>query len=637
MQVVGTENENLQHDIHHNYQLKVNNGVLKRGVTDRRAKKVLCEDESYLTVMNDFDTRMLYHAVLSADACYWDRCWSSLWIYAFLIHQMPTQNRSSILEKNMRTVSRPPFFAIIDDNGKEFVPTADDHKYLEWLYKNQHCERVGGDHTFGRKIDQWKNFFEKVKAARRVVCRLCEANVFPTDTPEEVELAVVLMSPILIKLSRDGFRGGTDGEVATKSLSDDIMTQVCNIDHPDEYEKIVSQYKELIRKETEKSKSKRKVGSDRPLSQPTNRGRKKRKRGKMDITPELRKQHRLASSMKNPQMAGSHSHSGCWHPTKTQTDQTTDEIDTNNGFTPSTSNADDHDRKNKTLYFETTDSCALPIIVVETYRDKNSKQLVKGPDGKQGDPLCFSNDRKDRLSMVLSCPTTSAYIYCFSMAHRRPHFVWSEQHMESYIQRAFVAASGTPKMILHSRDCLSSPITVNNTDGSINFHMYSDKTEEFTNHFVAIETDFHWWMRCFDKFRNKKSKENVDHRGFSEKIDVGYGRHGCSESTSTSQNRSENIVCALPSRIFREKDAEFQHITRLLDQMTDFMDIHFLDNGCKLFDDKLRDAQFASTLRSAHGGEKFRAEAFTIVRQRLGTIENLKKRKHCFEPTERHM
>ena len=71
--------------------------------------------------------------------------------------------------------------------------------------------------------------------------------------------------------------------------------------------------------------------------------------------------------------------------------------------------------------------------------------------------------------------------------------------------------------------------------------------------------------------------------------------------------------------------------------MTDFMDEHFLDNGCKLFDDKLRDKQFAGTLRSAHGGKKFRAEAFTIVRQGLGTIENLKKKKYNFEPTERHM
>ena len=103
------------------------------------------------------------------------------------------------------------------------------------------------------------------------------------------------------------------------------------------------------------------------------------------------------------------------------------------------------------------------------------------------------------------------------------------------------------------------------------------------------------------------------------------------------QNRSDQIACALPNVINRDEVDEFEKIACLLDQMTDFMDKHFLGNGCKLFDDTLRDKQFAGSLRSKCKGKKFRAEAFTIVRQRLGTIENLKKRKHCFEPTERHM
>ena len=237
MQVVGTENENLQHDIHHNYQLKVNNGVLKRGVTDRRAKKVLCEDESYLTVMNDFDTRMLYHAVLSADACYWDRCWSSLWIYAFLLHQL--RSKSSALMKNLRSVFRTPYFAVVDINGNEFNPTEEDHRCMQELHKHGHCKHLGGDKTFGQKTDQWRNFFEKVKAARRAVRRLCETDVFPTDTPEQVERAVVLMSPFLMKLSRDGFRGGSNGEVVTKSLSEDILTQLHNVKNSDQCKKLL--------------------------------------------------------------------------------------------------------------------------------------------------------------------------------------------------------------------------------------------------------------------------------------------------------------------------------------------------------------------------------------------------------------
>ena len=119
--------------------------------------------------------------------------------------------------------------------------------------------------------------------------------------------------------------------------------------------------------------------------------------------------------------------------------------------------------------------------------------------------------------------------------------------------------------------------------------------------------------------------------------DLGWARHGCSESASASQNRSKNVVCALPKMINKSKSDEFQNITGLLDQMTNFMDNNFLDNGCKLFNDPLRDEQFAGRLRSMHGGEKFWAEAFTVVRQQLGTIQDVMEGKCDFEPTERHM
>ena len=108
MQFVPICKPNLQHDIHHNYQLKVNKGILKRGVIDRTAKKVLIEDKEYVKSLSAFHPQMPYHATLSADACYWDRCWSSLWIYAFLLYQL--QSKSSALMKNLRAVFRPPFF-----------------------------------------------------------------------------------------------------------------------------------------------------------------------------------------------------------------------------------------------------------------------------------------------------------------------------------------------------------------------------------------------------------------------------------------------------------------------------------------------------------------------------------------------
>ena len=162
--------------------------------------------------------------------------------------------------------------------------------------------------------------------------------------------------------------------------------------------------------------------------------------------------------------------------------------------------------------FKMTDNeidCLLPVIVVESYRDKKSKELVTGPDGKQGDDLCFSANRSDELSMVLSCPTTNACTHCFSMAHKRPHFVWSEQQMSSYVSRAALVASGLPKMMVHDRDDLESPITVNNADGSLNFHMHSDQMEDFSNHLVSIKSDFHWQVQTFDKLNAGKKQSTT--------------------------------------------------------------------------------------------------------------------------------
>ena len=204
--------------------------------------------------------------------------------------------------------------------------------------------------------------------------------------------------------------------------------------------------------------------------------------------------------------------------------------------------------------------------------------------------------------------------------------------MKGCISKALSADSGMPQMILHSRSCLASPITTNNKDGSLNFHLHSDQTEAFKDEFGSIKTDLRFWMMTFDELKNK----NLDDRGFSEKIDLGWARHGSSESASVSQNCSDQIVCALPNVINRDKVEEFEKIAWLPDQMTDFMDRHFLDNGCKLFDDTLRDKQFAGSLRSKHKGKKFRAEAFAIVRQKLGSAEDTKKGKCDFQPTERH-
>ena len=98
------------------------------------------------------------------------------------------------------------------------------------------------------------------------------------------------------------------------------------------------------------------------------------------------------------------------------------------------------------------------------------------------------------------------------------------------------------------------------------------------------------------------------------------------------------MVCALPNLINRiTHEEDFKNIAKLLDQMTDFMDQNFLDDGCVLFNDEARDEQFASRLRSMHGRVGFRGEAFTVIRQQLGMIKDVTGGKCNFEPTEHHV
>ena len=119
--------QNLQHDIHHNYKLKVHNGLLKRGLTNGNAQILQSECKDYLNELKNFDNLMPNHVMLGKDTTHWDECWSSLWVHAFLIHQMTPQNGSLTLTKNMRAVPCPPFFAVIDFNEKKFVIAQDNH------------------------------------------------------------------------------------------------------------------------------------------------------------------------------------------------------------------------------------------------------------------------------------------------------------------------------------------------------------------------------------------------------------------------------------------------------------------------------------------------------------------------------
>ena len=179
---------------------------------------------------------------VNANSSHWDRCWSSLWVCAFLIQRMASKKfESRSLRENMRTV-RAPFFAILDNFRKEFSPTEKDQCHLTILH-DFHCERVGGDKTFGRKVDEWPTFCAKVQTARWVVRRLCQANVFPIKSDDELSEAVVMMAPCLSKFSRDGqFRDKT----CNHWLSDEIIQEVDKMRDFDDCEKLFCRKKKNL-------------------------------------------------------------------------------------------------------------------------------------------------------------------------------------------------------------------------------------------------------------------------------------------------------------------------------------------------------------------------------------------------------
>ena len=74
-------------------------------------------------------------------------------------------------------------------------------------------------------MDQCENFLEKVKLSKKLILCLRKENVFPTDTGEEMNIAVGLMSPVLSRLSRDDLRG----KIGTLCMSQVVQMAVQKI------------------------------------------------------------------------------------------------------------------------------------------------------------------------------------------------------------------------------------------------------------------------------------------------------------------------------------------------------------------------------------------------------------------------
>ena len=157
--------------------------------------------------------------------------------------------------------------------------------------------------------------------------------------------------------------------------------------------KIVSDLKENTPK-SNASESKNNRNSKHPLllQSATKKLKKQQK-----VQPELRDKHQSDYQKNRDNVLVSNLQSKMSH-TKMKTDNTTTD-----GTTWEMIHKDTKIHgSNHSLIFSNLEnldnkqiSSQLPTIVVETYRDKISNQLVRGPTGKHGNLSCFSDDRKD--------------------------------------------------------------------------------------------------------------------------------------------------------------------------------------------------------------------------------------------------
>lgn len=284
-----------------------------------------------------------------------------------------------------------------------------------------------------------------------------------------------------------------------------------------------------------------------------------------------------------------------------------------------------------------------PVIVIETFCSTDeSRKVVRGPAGEK--PVVdykdfingIQNHKNKTLSRILMCPTSSAYVYGFSQANLRPHFVIDRKGAAEYMKSMLnLNAYEEASIMTVSSDDLRKPIQIKDSKSIPDFYMFSDKTTEFKTHFAnGDRINYKYWMKAFDENNYKKNKN--DQRGFKDVLDIGIGRNGVHEDAAVSQKKGKKFVAAKPAFVNSNRQREYKEIGEFLDIIQEFVDEYFDENGMLLFSDMNRDSDMTEDFRKKTNSKKCRAEAVTIVRQLLGTVEDLKNGKVTFEGTVRH-
>ena len=203
-----------------------------------------------------------------------------------------------------------------------------------------------------------------------------------------------------------------------------------------------------------------------------------------------------------------------------------------------------------------------PFIVVETFRDNETGNVVKG-DLEQG-----LNSKTIYRESVLGVETTNSYCYYFKRADLKPHMVVDAQQAKTHLEAA--QNNRVTTTIVYSNS-LKKEFKLPHSE----FMFWSELTTEYQQCFgkEKLKFDLDFWHIKFD---SDHSEDNLN-RGFTEYFDGGYGRDGVMENTYRTQQRGKEYVSALPSLI--NDTSLYFHFGGLMDCIQDMADMNVRDEG----------------------------------------------------------
>ena len=297
---------------------------------------------------------------------------------------------------------------------------------------------------------------------------------------------------------------------------------------------------------------------------------------------------------------------------------------------------------------------ALPTICIESFRGSDGS-LVAGPykykDGDSTKAYDIGSDKylyqggEKKLTEVLCCKTTSAYVYFFKHANLRPHFVIGNEKASMYRKKLVgldIDIRDVPSWKLKDPVKIVSDLSLvhglrEGRKEESDFMFVSSQTKLFQRYFgddlAKLQFPTSRWMEFFDR-QTTKSDNHGRNFQFGHH-DCGYGREGVCASAHNSQDSGIAFVLGKPHTIGdREMMATLGPV---LDRTTLMMDEICSENEDRLMNDPERDSVFGADMRAKTNSVHSRFEAYTIVRQPLGRATDVIHGNADFPSTSRHL